>query len=156
MQVSAISNVPIEIYGEIFLHYTASNPNSFWSPLILSSVCTSWRNAALRLPRLWANLALRGDRYGEKLMDSEDPFYRMFYESRDPGPKTKPLRRGLSRGPDVQEWLNRSGACSLSVEYCHPSGGSNRRSMRRYGGSFVAEIPVVSNQSFLFGVELFT
>ena len=139
MPTSPISTVPIEIYGEIFLHYRTSN-HSFWSPVILSAVCTSWRNAALRLPRLWANLALLGDKYGEHLMDLEDPFYRMVNESKDPRQKAKPLRRGLSRGPDVEEWLNRSGGCSLSVEYRHST--VNRS---QYGGSDEATSLAVSD-----------
>ncbi|KAF9267050.1 hypothetical protein L218DRAFT_856841, partial [Marasmius fiardii PR-910] len=55
--LSPIRRVPADILGEIFFHSlpTDSLPTrcSHSSPLLLSSICRSWRTVLLNTPRLW-------------------------------------------------------------------------------------------------------
>ncbi|KAJ7152914.1 hypothetical protein C8R46DRAFT_1228473 [Mycena filopes] len=57
-----VHRLPVELLGEIFLaclppdKYTRANAKL--APLVVSWVCTSWRNIALSLPKLWSSLAL--------------------------------------------------------------------------------------------------
>ena len=53
--LSPLRNLPIEIFGEIFMYATHDSPRHV---LNLSAVCQLWRDAALRTPALWSTLEL--------------------------------------------------------------------------------------------------
>ncbi|KAJ7605594.1 hypothetical protein FB45DRAFT_952782 [Roridomyces roridus] len=54
--VYLVLTIPSEITSEIFLHYLDHYPSSTCSPLVLSRVCSLWRNVALFTPALWSRL----------------------------------------------------------------------------------------------------
>ncbi|KAF7319795.1 F-box domain-containing protein [Mycena kentingensis (nom. inval.)] len=60
-----ILEIPNEITTEIFVHYAelvSKQYQSLWSaPLVLTHVCRTWRELAIALPRLWAEIWL-GDK----------------------------------------------------------------------------------------------
>ena len=60
---SIISTLPVELLSEIFRWYVASAffhyPSSqYWPPLILTRVCSSWRDIVMGLPRLWTQVVI--------------------------------------------------------------------------------------------------
>ncbi|KAI5893408.1 uncharacterized protein SCHCODRAFT_02666514 [Schizophyllum commune H4-8] len=60
---SIISRLPVELLSEIFRWYVASaifwHPfGQDWPPLILTHVCSSWRNIVMSLPRLWTQVVI--------------------------------------------------------------------------------------------------
>ncbi|KAL1722388.1 hypothetical protein EV715DRAFT_270392 [Schizophyllum commune] len=62
---SIISTLPIELLSEIFRWYVAGAsfhyPSSqYWPPLILTRVCSSWRDIVMGLPRLWTQVVIPG------------------------------------------------------------------------------------------------
>ena len=56
------TKIPIELLAEIFLVFLSadgsSRPAIRDEPLAISHVCSSWRQVALSIPRLWCNLSL--------------------------------------------------------------------------------------------------
>ncbi|KAI4525409.1 hypothetical protein K525DRAFT_266067 [Schizophyllum commune Loenen D] len=63
---SIISTLSVELLGEIFRWYVAGAffhyPSSlkYWPPLILTRVCSSWRDIVMGLPRLWTQVVIPG------------------------------------------------------------------------------------------------
>ncbi|KAJ7068792.1 hypothetical protein C8F01DRAFT_1119332 [Mycena amicta] len=56
-----VHTLPTEILAEIFVHCLPNEPKLHRDqpvPLLLSQICHRWREAALRLPALWAELAV--------------------------------------------------------------------------------------------------
>ncbi|KAJ6471277.1 hypothetical protein C8R47DRAFT_747763 [Mycena vitilis] len=91
--LSAMRSLPAEILGEIFLVCRDESDNypehgttdSDFAPMILTHICSRWRQVALRMPRLWNRVVLLTD----TLFEGKQSF--------------------------VQEILDRSGAVTLSV-----------------------------------------
>ena len=67
---SCIRRLPPEILSEIFLRCLPSEtyiiPEKRTAPLLLVGVCSGWRKAALRTPRLWCSLSVRPSRRGKQ------------------------------------------------------------------------------------------
>ncbi|KAL1755288.1 hypothetical protein FB107DRAFT_213929 [Schizophyllum commune] len=60
---STISTLPVELLSEIFRWYVAvacfHYPSSqYWPPLILTRVCSSWRDIVMGLPCLWTQVVI--------------------------------------------------------------------------------------------------
>ncbi|KAJ7485231.1 hypothetical protein B0H11DRAFT_2192777 [Mycena galericulata] len=59
--VYPVLTLPLEITSHIFVQYLdkePKKPNSLEPPLVLTHVCSEWRNIALNLPQLWSHLQL--------------------------------------------------------------------------------------------------
>ncbi|KAJ7656113.1 hypothetical protein DFH06DRAFT_475903 [Mycena polygramma] len=91
--LSAMRSLPAEILGEIFIICRDESHNdpehgttdSDYAPMVLTHVCSRWRQVALRMPRLWNRVVLLTD----TLFEGKQSF--------------------------VQEILDRSGPVTLSV-----------------------------------------
>ncbi|KAJ7055786.1 hypothetical protein C8F01DRAFT_1234294 [Mycena amicta] len=60
----ASTKIPPEIISEIFIHClpaSPSPPSAETAPLLLSQICTLWRDIALSTPDLWSNIVLKDD-----------------------------------------------------------------------------------------------
>ncbi|KII91776.1 hypothetical protein PLICRDRAFT_696764 [Plicaturopsis crispa FD-325 SS-3] len=89
--ISLLEMVPVEIWSAIFVccldSTLARNPNPNNAPVLLCHVCRLWRVIALSTPSLWSSID-----------DTE-------YEGHTWG-----IRKGW-----IQSWLDRSGACPLTI-----------------------------------------
>ncbi|KAJ7162278.1 hypothetical protein C8R46DRAFT_346944 [Mycena filopes] len=89
--ISTPRRLPRDIIDEIFLACLPTTRNATMSfkeaPLLLCRVCSAWRHIALSTPALWASLHI--------------PFHFVLADER--------------RMPALVEWLERSGACPLSL-----------------------------------------
>ncbi|KAF9005188.1 hypothetical protein BDQ17DRAFT_382489 [Cyathus striatus] len=82
-------DIPAELLSEIFLHYRedeVNDANTIRTPLLLSSICSSWREAAIATPRLWSRIFIQLS-----------------------------LHRGDQQSALINTWLIRSGACPLTA-----------------------------------------
>lgn len=69
--LSAIRRIPPEIIGQIFLRYMHIDdeykdrpdlpPVPWRGPLVLSRICSGWRQVALTLPQLWSQISINFD-----------------------------------------------------------------------------------------------
>ncbi|KAJ7103891.1 hypothetical protein C8R44DRAFT_988055 [Mycena epipterygia] len=63
--VYPILTLPLEITSEIFLHCLPDAPvlpDETTAPMLLTRICQTWRNIALREPRLWSSLKIKSTR----------------------------------------------------------------------------------------------
>ncbi|PPQ68994.1 hypothetical protein CVT26_001928 [Gymnopilus dilepis] len=98
--------LPIELLSEIFLlcvDHRMDVRNTIQIPLLLSSICSRWRDAAINNPLLWSRLyiALRG--VGSASTSTST-------SKHNNNKKEKDKCAGL-----VDAWLARSGACPLTI-----------------------------------------
>jgi hypothetical protein len=96
--ISPIRKLPIDILQEIFIAcLPAHNPlMSRWEPpILLTHICSSWRNIALATPQLWKSIRI------------DIPFGRKFSST------------WIDRSELLQEWLSRSAACPLDIYLVH-------------------------------------
>ncbi|KAF4613159.1 hypothetical protein D9613_011109 [Agrocybe pediades] len=128
--LSPARRVPDDIWHEIFYRCLPAHRDSAMhpadAPLLLTRVCSNWRRVALSSPRLWSSVyipLLLGNTEAPPLCLAE-PHYRYEYM------QALERRRRL-RGQAIQEWLQRSGNCSLSVTLSAP--GPNLYSMPHGG-----------------------
>ncbi|KAF8199965.1 hypothetical protein K438DRAFT_1822931 [Mycena galopus ATCC 62051] len=95
--ISHPRRLPADIVREIFIACLPTRRNAVMStqeaPLLLCRICSAWRTIALSTPRLWASLHVPAD----------------FILAKEP------------RMPAVVQWLQRSGACPISISVCDPT-----------------------------------
>ncbi|KAJ7636386.1 hypothetical protein FB45DRAFT_906537, partial [Roridomyces roridus] len=127
-----VSDLPAEITGEIFLHYVVygeiggTNPKTVgWTPprtpLVLASICRTWREIALSLPSIWSNFHImaNGNAAGsaEKLLErwlsraGSHPLTVSFYTGESPL-----LNSLLSVLPQIQSFT-----CRVPVQIPFPN-----------------------------------
>ncbi|KAJ8087760.1 hypothetical protein PM082_006597 [Marasmius tenuissimus] len=100
--LSPIRNVPPDILGEIFYYCLPSSLHHFplrslrEAPLILTTVCRAWRDAALHTPRLWNMIHIQ---FPTLLAGQGDEAYRAL------------VRRRLD---GMKGWLSHSGTLPIS------------------------------------------
>ena len=119
--LSPARRLPPDVLHEIFFHCLPIHHNpimkSSESPLLLTRICSSWRAIALSSPRIWSKvyIPLPGD-------PSISSGYGTINDE-----TTLSIRRqrfaGIlrSRCGAVRRWLERSGACPLSLSVTYPS-----------------------------------
>ena len=119
--LSPARRLPPDVLHEIFFHCLPIHHNpimkSSESPLLLTRICSSWRAIALSSPRIWSKvyIPLPGD-------PSISSSYGTINDE-----TTLSIRRqrfaGIlrSRCGAVRRWLERSGACPLSLSVTYPS-----------------------------------
>ncbi|KAF4612936.1 hypothetical protein D9613_011085 [Agrocybe pediades] len=118
--LSPARRVPDDVWREIFYCCLPTHRDSTMhprdAPLLLTRVCSQWRQIAFSSPLLWSRLyiPLLLEECGGPSDVPSKPRYREEYM------KALHRRRGL-RGQAIKEWLQRSGNCSLSVTISCPS-----------------------------------
>jgi len=119
--ISPARRLPVDILQEIFIHTlpTAHNAliNSNECPLLLTRICSGWRRIALTTPYLWSTIHIpiptiaSGQIYpwgGINFSDFSEEF------------KTSSVEYLTRYATLVTNWLNRSGACPLSISLFDP------------------------------------
>ncbi|KAF8881554.1 hypothetical protein BD779DRAFT_1788184 [Infundibulicybe gibba] len=100
---SAIAYLPVEIIREIFLQCLPGPcqlpPTSTEPRLVLTHVCSAWRNVALDMPKLWTDMIV--DLQYSKL--------------------------GVRGHSAISSWLFRSSPCLISLQIHFPAYGSSSR-----------------------------
>ncbi|KAF8150224.1 hypothetical protein B0H34DRAFT_180458 [Crassisporium funariophilum] len=107
--LSPMRRIPIDILQEVFTYCVPSEHNASMcaeeAPILLTQVCSSWRQIALRTPRLWAtiHIAITPKAQGSNF-DPDDAKYPL-------------MANHLSalRLAAVHKWLRRTGAAPLFI-----------------------------------------
>ncbi|KAJ7050003.1 hypothetical protein C8F01DRAFT_1180431 [Mycena amicta] len=98
--ISIPRRLPRDIISEIFVACLPAHQNAVIdateAPLVLSHICSAWREIALTTPRLWASLHV----------------------------PLQFIAADVDRTPILEEWLKRSGACPLSLSIYGDQAGS--------------------------------
>ncbi|TFK36657.1 hypothetical protein BDQ12DRAFT_653964 [Crucibulum laeve] len=96
--ISPARRLPRDVVQEIFLQCLPEKHNAIMSgreaPLILGRICREWRDVALHTPQLWSSIHIPLILYGTT--DDE-------------------VRLDILRYNAIKSWLNKSGACPLSI-----------------------------------------
>ncbi|KAF9563814.1 hypothetical protein CPC08DRAFT_632287, partial [Agrocybe pediades] len=100
--LSPARHIPDDILHEIFYHCLPTDRNCKMNvreaPLLLTRICSQWRRVALSSPRIWSSLHVRLETTA-KQEEEELP----------------PGQLNELRCEAIEEWLMRSGDCSLSL-----------------------------------------
>ncbi|TFK42143.1 hypothetical protein BDQ12DRAFT_732860 [Crucibulum laeve] len=113
--ISKPRTLPHDVLQEIFVHCLPTSLNAAMNakeaPILLGRICSTWRTSAYSTPQLWATLhiPMPGDRDLSTTLLHErmsTTACDMLFERID-----------LARIQAVEEWLNRSGNCPLSISY---------------------------------------
>ncbi|KAF4612935.1 hypothetical protein D9613_011084 [Agrocybe pediades] len=118
--LSVTRRVPDDIWHEIFYHCLPLRRGSTMhltdAPLLLTRVCSNWRRLALSFPRLWSSF------YIPLLLKEASNLPPQFVSPDYISSQQIPLeRRQELRVRAIEEWLRRSGSCSLSISLSCPT-----------------------------------
>ena len=111
--ISLIRKLPIDILQEIFIACLPTNHNpvmSRWEPpILLTQVCSSWRNVAHSTPQLWKSIHIavpctKTGRYSTEHHQNVSSTTIVHFDRRSEA---------------VQEWLNRSATYPLDISLGH-------------------------------------
>ncbi|KIJ94521.1 hypothetical protein K443DRAFT_356786 [Laccaria amethystina LaAM-08-1] len=110
--ITPIRRLPLDILQEIFTHCLPTEGNPIMSadetPLLLTRICSLWRNAAFSAPRLWSQIHI-------PVPNSHCKYFPMFIA---PEEYSDTVQRVIHRRSLViREWLDRSGACPVDISY---------------------------------------
>ena len=119
--LSPCRSIPQDILREIFYHCLPTHRNSIMSaadaPVVLTRVCSLWRSVALTTPCIWAKIHIPIPRHPAS--SSRCVTYL---------PESVLAKRWQNfselmqlRCQVVKEWLDRSGACPLSISLSYPT-----------------------------------
>ncbi|KAJ7486230.1 hypothetical protein B0H11DRAFT_2017470 [Mycena galericulata] len=101
--VSPMRRTPQDILQEIFIacistaHNALIDPDE--APMLLGRICRHWRRVAYSTPRLWSSLHIPG--------------LTISWDAPDPPPHVEHKLESF-----IKAWLDRSGACPLSISFC--------------------------------------
>ncbi|EDR15522.1 uncharacterized protein LACBIDRAFT_301988 [Laccaria bicolor S238N-H82] len=114
--ISPVRRLPPDVLGEIFFHCLPQHRNPAMSakeaPVLLGRVCSSWRTIVLSTPRLWARIHIpTPNTVFTRPPTPQD------HEQLDPGFVDKISHRSKA----AEEWIEKSGACPLSISIHMPS-----------------------------------
>ncbi|TFK36708.1 hypothetical protein BDQ12DRAFT_713970 [Crucibulum laeve] len=103
--ISPTRRLPSDIIQEIFLQCLPTTHNAVMSrkeaPIILGHICSAWREIAHNTPRLWSSIHISIPVHNN---DPENSMYKF----------------SIRRYDAVKEWLDKSGACPLSISVMTP------------------------------------
>ena len=106
--MSLVRKLPIDILQEIFIACLPSTHNAVMSkwepPILLTQICSSWRNIAHATPQLWKSIHIAVPCSSPGIYASEYPNFRSTVE-----------QVASRRSEAVQEWITRSAACPLDI-----------------------------------------
>ncbi|KAL0572088.1 hypothetical protein V5O48_009882 [Marasmius crinis-equi] len=111
--LSPVRRLPADILGEIFVHTLPTNSYNVAgrtlkdAPLLLTTICHSWREIALKTPRLWNRIHI--------YLPSSHPEF--------PGDQLFSLIQQRKQG--VEMWLERSGALPITFSIAIGSWGAH-------------------------------
>jgi hypothetical protein len=114
--ISPVRRLPPDVLGEIFFHCLPKHRNPAMSakeaPVLLGRVCSSWRSIVMSTPRLWARIHIPTPNT-------------VFTRPRTPQDQDQPypgfVEKICHRSKAAEEWIDRSGACPLSISIHMPS-----------------------------------